>query len=68
MEAFAQRYIDDNPEQVKVFKTPDTVFLLAFAIIMLNTDLHNSSIKAERKMKLSDFIKNLRGTVAVINL
>jgi len=28
---------------------------------MLNTDLHNVNIKPERKMKLSDFIRNLRG-------
>ncbi|KAK7503484.1 hypothetical protein BaRGS_00005405, partial [Batillaria attramentaria] len=61
MEAFADRYCVCNPDQVKNFKSSDTVFLLAFAIIMLNTDLHNSSIKPERKMKLEDFIKNLRG-------
>lgn len=62
MQAFAERYCQCNPDQVKNFKSPDTVFLLAFAIIMLNTDLHNSSIKPERKMKLEEFIKNLRGT------
>jgi len=28
---------------------------------MLNTDLHNANIKPERKMKLNDFIRNLRG-------
>lgn len=28
---------------------------------MLNTDLHTPSLKAERKMRLEDFIKNLRG-------
>ncbi|GFN77383.1 Iq motif and sec7 domain-containing protein 1, partial [Plakobranchus ocellatus] len=61
MEAFADRYCECNPDQVKNFKSSDTVFLLAFAIIMLNTDLHNPSVKAERKMKLEDFIKNLRG-------
>ncbi|XP_050413757.1 IQ motif and SEC7 domain-containing protein 2 isoform X2 [Patella vulgata] len=61
MEAFATRYCACNPDQTKYFKTPDTIFLLAFAIIMLNTDLHNSNIKPERKMKLEDFIKNLRG-------
>ena len=61
MEAFAHRYCVCNPDQVKQFRSPDTVFLLAFAIIMLNTDLHNTSIKAERKMKLNDFKRNLRG-------
>ncbi|XP_045166930.2 IQ motif and SEC7 domain-containing protein 1-like isoform X3 [Mercenaria mercenaria] len=61
MEVFAERYVDCNPDQVKNFKNQETVLLLAFAIIMLNTDLHNASIKQERKMKLEDFIKNLRG-------
>lgn len=37
------------------------IFVLAFAIIMLNTDLHTPNIKPERRMKLEDFIKNLRG-------
>ncbi|XP_078341009.1 IQ motif and SEC7 domain-containing protein 1-like isoform X4 [Crassostrea virginica] len=60
MEAFASRYCNCNPDQIKNFRTLDTVFLLAFAIIMLNTDSHNSSIKAERKMKVEDFIRNLR--------
>lgn len=61
MEAFATRYCHCNPEDVEGFHSSDTVFLLAFAIIMLNTDLHNNSIKPERKMKISDFIRNLRG-------
>ena len=61
MEAFASRYCLCNPDQVKNFNNLDSVFLLAFAIIMLNTDLHNKSIKSERKMKLQDFVKNLRG-------
>lgn len=35
--------------------------MLAFAIIMLNTDLHTPSLKPESRMSLEDFIKNLRG-------
>lgn len=61
MEAFASRYCVCNAELVKQFRREDTIFLLAFATIMLNTDLHNKSVKAERKMKLADFIRNLRG-------
>lgn len=61
LQVFAERYIQCNPDQVKNFKNPETVLLLAFAIIMLNTDLHNASIKPERKMKQEDFVKNLRG-------
>lgn len=65
---FAHRYIDCNPDQVKNFKNPETVLLLAFAIIMLNTDLHNASIKPERKMKQEDFVKNLRGMATDTNV
>ena len=60
-QAFASHYCICNPDQMKYFKNPDTIFLLAFAIIMLNTDLHNKNIKADRKMKLDEFIKNMRG-------
>ena len=27
---------------------------------MLNTDFHNVSVKPDRKMKLEDFVKNMR--------
>jgi len=60
-QAFSDRYCQCNVETVRQFNRPDTVFLLAFATIMLNTDLHNKNIKADRKMKLNDFIRNLRG-------
>jgi Sec7-like guanine-nucleotide exchange factor len=43
------------------FYSPYTVVVLAFAIMMLNTDLHTPNLKPERRMKLKDFIKNLRG-------
>lgn len=46
---------------ISQFKSVDTVFLIAFAVIMLNTDLHNPNIKQTRKMKLDAFIKNLKG-------
>lgn len=35
---------------------------------MLNTDLHSRNIKAERKMRLEQFIKNLRGKMNFSNL
>ncbi|KAK2196297.1 bifunctional Sec7 domain/Guanine nucleotide exchange factor [Babesia duncani] len=34
----------------------DTIFVLSYSIIMLNTDLHNTQIK--KKMKLEDFVRN----------
>jgi len=61
-QAFAGCYAECNPEVVCQFRRADTVFLLAFAIVMLNTDLHNKNIKPDRKMKLDDFVRNLRGT------
>ena len=39
----------------------DTAYLISFALIMLNTDLHNPAIKKARKMTLQGFTNNLRG-------
>uniref|UniRef100_A0ABM5FQ99 IQ motif and SEC7 domain-containing protein 2 isoform X5 n=1 Tax=Pogona vitticeps TaxID=103695 RepID=A0ABM5FQ99_9SAUR len=61
IEAFSQRYCVCNAALVRQFRNPDTIFILAFAIILLNTDMYSPSVKPERKMKLDDFIKNLRG-------
>ena len=61
---FGHRYCQCNHELVSSLKTDSTVFVLAFAIIMLNTDLFTPNIKPERKMKLDDFVKNLRGEFA----
>lgn len=58
---FSQRYCVCNPTLVRQFQNPDTIFILAFAIILLNTDMYSPNVKPERKMKLEDFIKNLRG-------
>ncbi|KAJ8358812.1 hypothetical protein SKAU_G00153370 [Synaphobranchus kaupii] len=61
IEAFSQRYCVCNPALVRQFQNPDTIFILAFAIILLNTDMYSPNVKPERKMKMDDFIKNLRG-------
>ncbi|KAL3922808.1 MAG: hypothetical protein SGILL_002004 [Bacillariaceae sp.] len=67
---FAQCYWEENAGDPThcPFKNQDTIFLLSFAIIMLNTDLHRfgsiSSVnkKNQRKtMSKFDFIKNLQG-------
>ena len=58
MEKFAERYVEQNPD---VFPTADVAFILAFSIIMLNTDLHNPAIKEERRMTREGFIRNNRG-------
>lgn len=51
MEKFAGKYCQDNPS---VFECPDDAYVLAFAIIMLNTDAHNPM--AEQMMSRSDFV------------
>ncbi|XP_011064908.1 PREDICTED: IQ motif and SEC7 domain-containing protein 1 isoform X5 [Acromyrmex echinatior] len=61
MEVFSQRYCQCNHDVISRLRSADTVFVLAFAIIMLNTDLHTPNLKPERRMRLEDFIKNLRG-------
>jgi brefeldin A-inhibited guanine nucleotide-exchange protein len=61
MEKFAERYCLDNPG---VFPNPDTAFILAFSVIMLNTDLHNPAIREDRRMTKAGFIGNSRGISA----
>uniref|UniRef100_A0A3P9NMU1 Cytohesin-2 n=1 Tax=Poecilia reticulata TaxID=8081 RepID=A0A3P9NMU1_POERE len=56
MEAFAQRYCHCNPG---VFQSTDTCYVLSFAIIMLNTSLHNPNVRD--KPGLDRFISMNRG-------
>ena len=51
MEAFATKYCEDNPN---IFADPDAAYVLAFAVIMLNTDAHNPNM--DTKMTKADFI------------
>ncbi|XP_069189957.1 cytohesin-1 isoform X2 [Procambarus clarkii] len=56
MERFAHRYCELNPS---IFQHPDTCFVLSFAIIMLNTSLHNPAVKD--KQTIEQFITMNRG-------
>ncbi|XP_068607540.1 cytohesin 4b [Brachionichthys hirsutus] len=56
MEAFATRYCGCN---ANVFQSADTCYILSFAIIMLNTSLHNPCVKD--KTTLERFISMNRG-------
>lgn len=58
MEKFASRYCACNPG---VFEIPDVGYILAFSLIMLNTDAHNPNIKQENKMTKAQFVANNRG-------
>lgn len=51
MEKFAIKYCQQNPG---VFEDTDTCFVLSFAVIMLNTSLHNPSVR--EKPTLEKFI------------
>ncbi|KAG7772507.1 hypothetical protein KL930_005289 [Ogataea haglerorum] len=69
IEAFNERYIacqdseaisptaEDGDE--KVIPDQDSLLVLSFSIIMLNTDLHNPNVK--KPMTLEDYQRNLRG-------
>jgi len=61
MEVFSRRYCASNPEVASKLNSTDSVFIMAFAIILLNTDLHTPNLKPEKRMKPEDFIRNLRG-------
>ena len=49
MEVFSTRYCQCNPELASKLQSTDTIFILAFAIILLNTDLHTPNIKVYSK-------------------
>lgn len=56
-EIFSRVYFATAPKEL--IKSEDAVYVLAYSVIMLNTDLHNSQNK--RKMKVEDYRRNLRG-------
>ncbi|KAH7731090.1 loner ISO1 [Aphelenchoides avenae] len=61
MQMFSKKYRSSNPGRLPPHLSPDTIYVLAFAIIMLNTDLHTPSLKDSKRMKLDEFIKNVCG-------
>ncbi|PAV56279.1 hypothetical protein WR25_15707 isoform A [Diploscapter pachys] len=62
IQAFAIHYSKCNPRRAEKFRGGwDTVHLISFAVIMLNTDLHSPNLKQNMRMKKEDFVKNLKG-------
>ncbi|KAJ3572817.1 hypothetical protein NP233_g2836 [Leucocoprinus birnbaumii] len=55
-EIFAACYFASEPAEIK---SEDAVYVLAFSVIMLNTDLHNPQVR--KRMTIEDYQKNLRG-------
>ena len=41
MEKFAERFVHCNPD---TFKSADVAYVLAYSVIMLNTDAHNPGV------------------------
>ena len=58
MDCFAKHYCLQNPG---LFEETDTCFVVCFGIIMLNTVLHNPSVKAKTTLSEEDFIRQYRG-------
>lgn len=56
-ETFASHYFSFAPPGIA---SVDAVYVLAFSVIMLNTDQHNPQA-AKRRMQLEDYCRNLRG-------
>ncbi|KAL6450608.1 GEA2 ARF guanine-nucleotide exchange factor 2 [Candida maltosa Xu316] len=74
VERFAEKYVEcqnysdgeenknDQEEEIEIEPVKpdkDSVFVLSYSIIMLNTDLHNPQVK--KQMLLEDYRRNLRG-------
>ncbi|EGX95734.1 cytohesin-2 [Cordyceps militaris CM01] len=59
VESFSEKYCTcDTPEQIA---NKDAAYVLSYAIILLNTDQHNPTLKANKRMTVEDFSRNLRG-------
>lgn len=56
---FSQKYF--AAAQPQNIANGDAIFVLTYAIIMLNTDLYNPNVKTSNRMTLQDFARNLRG-------
>ncbi|KAH9483049.1 Protein transport protein sec71 [Psilocybe cubensis] len=54
---FAERYIAGNAKTP--FASAESAYVLAYSVVMLNTDAHNPQIK--KRMTKADFLKNNRG-------
>ncbi|KAK4052248.1 GDP/GTP exchange factor for ARF [Microbotryomycetes sp. JL221] len=55
-EVFAEVYFETKPPEIK---SQDAVYILAYSVIMLNTDLHNPQVR--KRMDITAYSRNLRG-------
>ncbi|CAF3557551.1 unnamed protein product [Rotaria socialis] len=61
MEAFAQRYYECNPD---IYANAEVCFILSFAIIMLNTSLHNKSARLGGLLTHEKFVNSLNEAIS----
>lgn len=54
---FAEAYYKSHPNSV--FAQAETLYVLSYSVIMLNTDQHNNQVKS--RMTIEDFVKNNSG-------
>lgn len=59
VDEFAAKYFSSASSED--IATKDALYVLTYAIIMLNTDQHNPNVKTGNRMGPNDFAKNLRG-------
>ncbi|KHJ35807.1 putative sec7 domain-containing protein [Erysiphe necator] len=62
MTSFSKHYCGDSPPDGVA--NSDAVFVLTYAILMLNTDSYNPNLKATARMTFEQFSNNLRGVNA----
>ncbi|KAJ7168148.1 hypothetical protein C8R43DRAFT_983232 [Mycena crocata] len=55
-ETFASIYFAAGPDEIQ---NEDAVYVLAYSVIMLNTDLHNPQVR--KRMTIEEYRRNLRG-------
>ena len=57
MEKFAEQYHQHNPG---MFSSADTAYVLAYSVILLNSDAHNPQVK--KRMTKEEFFRNCKAT------
>ena len=63
MSAFGAAFRRSCSESLRESNTEDAFYILAFAMVMLNSDLHNPAVKA--RMSLQQFRRNLEGAIVL---
>ena len=59
VQTFANCYIKQNPNS---FSIPENAYILSFALIMLNSDLHNPNV--QQRMTVQQFLRNTKGSLS----